>query len=60
MKGNSKICKTDPRDGRCDIVAYADQLDDEALKNDLSNVTQGRQDGLTKTSLEGVLKENGR
>lgn len=57
MESNAKICKTDPRDGQCDIVAYADELDSEAVKEDLANMTKGRQAGLTKTSLESVLSE---
>ena len=60
MESNTKICKNDPRDGQCDIVAYAVELDNEAMEKDLSNVTKGRQGGLTKTSLEGILEENNR
>lgn len=57
IEKDKSVCKANPMDEACDVVQYAQALADEQAAEDMGKMTVGRQAGLTKASVEGVLAE---
>lgn len=56
-KKSTDACPANPKADGCDIVQYADELNEKAQEENEANLTVGKQPGFTQKAEDDIVKE---